>query len=71
MIGTDVALALESGEEYELVVTSPNDLDTAEFERRFAIPLTMIGRVSASPPGTVMVDGASVVGAHGWDHFSI
>lgn len=61
--------ALQGGDEYELVVTSPTPLDTAEFGRRFGVPLTAIGRVAAGPP-TVDVRGARVADAKGYDHFS-
>lgn len=62
--------ALVSGEEYELVVTAPARLDTAAFERRFSLPLTEIGAVSAMRPGEVRVIGARVAHASGHDHFS-
>ena len=64
-----LADALQGGDEYELVVTSAVPIDTAEFARRFGVPLTEIGRVSAGPP-TVAVRGARVADAKGYDHFS-
>jgi thiamine-monophosphate kinase len=64
-----VETALSSGEEYELIVTSPTSLDTAEFERRFGIPLTEVGRV-APGAATVEVHGARVAAVSGHDHFS-
>ena len=70
MNDVDTALALESGEEYELAVTSPHDIDSAEFERRFDIPLTMIGRVTATTDSGIAIDGNRVAGAGGYDHFS-
>jgi len=70
MNDVDTRIALESGEEYELAVTSPHDIDSAEFERRFDIPLTMIGRVTATTDTGVAVDGTRVAGASGYDHFS-
>jgi len=51
-------------------MTSPHELDTGEFERRFELSLTMVGRVAAAPAGEVTIDGARVAGVHGWDHFS-
>jgi thiamine-monophosphate kinase len=69
---TGVAIddALVGAEEYELVVTSAAEFDSDEFERRFSLPLTRIGTVTpmASPP--VVVHGARVDGARGYDHFS-
>ncbi len=64
--------AVRSGEEYELVVTTPTELDEAAFERRFALPLTRIGRVSASKSADVRftTDGALVDLASGYEHFS-
>ena len=64
-----LAEALQGGDEYELVITSPTPLDTEAFARRFAIPLTEIGRVVSGPP-TVDVRGARVADAKGYDHFS-
>jgi len=61
--------ALEGGEEYEIVVTSPSALDTESFAQRFGIPLTAIGRVRAGAP-RVDVSGARVADAKGYDHFS-
>jgi thiamine-monophosphate kinase len=68
--GVEVELALASGEEYELVVTAPSDLDTDAFERRFALPLTRIGVVTQSVGQAVVIRGARVGDVHGHDHFS-
>ena len=73
--GVDVSLAVHGGEEYEIVVTSPRELNTVEFERRFAVRLTDIGRVvSASHAdatrGDVTIRGARVANVAGYDHFS-
>jgi thiamine-monophosphate kinase len=67
--GISVERALESGEEYELLVTSPRVLDVAEFARRFAVPLTEIGRVDVGA-AAVHITGARVANAAGHDHFS-
>ena len=67
--GISIDSALESGEEYELLVTSPRPLDLAEFEQRFAVPLTEIGRIDVGPPA-VFVTGARVANAVGYDHLS-
>ncbi len=65
-----VETALSSGEEYELIVTTPpNVLDAAEFARRFSLDLTEIGRVVPGP-ADVEVEGARVAAVSGHDHFS-
>src|SRR5689334_15343876 len=43
--GVDVSLAMHGGDEYELVVALPGEIDCAEFERRFGVRLSEIGRV--------------------------
>lgn len=68
--GVEVETALLSGEEYELVVTTPEPLDVAAFERKFSLPLTEIGAVSAMRPGDVRVIGARVADVRGHDHLS-
>jgi thiamine-monophosphate kinase len=68
--GVAVELAIESGEEYELLVTSPRELDTIAFESRFRVGLTQIGRVVPAPSGAVRVLGALVANPRGHDHFS-
>ena len=65
----DLSDALQGGDEYELAITSPRELDTEAFARRFGVPLTQIGRVVAGPAG-VEVRGARVADAKGYDHFS-
>lgn len=69
--GVARALALASGEEYELLVTAPPGLDVREFTRQFGIPLTRIGEVVAGRPGVALRgDDASVANTAGHDHFS-
>lgn len=68
--GIDVEVALQSGEEYELLVSSPRAFDVAEFERQFGLPLTAIGHVVDGEPGRVRVAGARVAHLHGHNHFS-
>jgi thiamine-monophosphate kinase len=68
--GVDTEQALGSGEEYELLVTSPRELDTASFAKRFGHPLTGIGRVAAGQPGSVDVRGARFASVAGYDHFN-
>jgi thiamine-monophosphate kinase len=65
-----IETALEGAEEYELAVTSPVELDSREFERRFSLPLTRIGMVNSIPNGSVLIHGASVENMRGYDHFS-
>ena len=68
-----VADAARSGEEYELVITAPPGIDSAEFERRFALPLTQIGVVEAGGAGRAPLEtrlrGVSVDPPRGHDHF--
>ncbi len=65
--------AARSGEEYELLVTAPADLDAAAFASRFGIALTRIGVVEAPVPGAAPVE-ARIAGVRtdtprGHDHF--
>jgi thiamine-monophosphate kinase len=66
----DAAAAVRSGEEYELLVTAPHELDATAFEARFRLPLSEIGRVVAGVPGTVQIAGLPDVHLAGHDHFS-
>lgn len=68
--GVPVELAVESGEEYELVVTAADRLDVVAFESRFKLSLTLVGRVMEGRPGEVEVRGIAVANAPGYDHFS-
>jgi thiamine-monophosphate kinase len=68
--GVEVDDALASGEEYELLLTAPMDLDVAEFERRFALPLTCIGIVAPAASEPVVIRGAAAGKLHGHDHFA-
>ena len=65
--------ALSSGEEYELIVTAAGLIDAAEFERRFALPLTEVGVVSHSAEVGQLVlrrNGEPVEAPRGHDHFA-
>lgn len=63
--------AAASGEEYELIVTAPADIDTAEFTKRFGLELTRIGDVSSQPVGVVMTqNGEPVAAPAGYLHFT-
>jgi thiamine-monophosphate kinase len=68
---TDAVAAAASGEEFELLVTSSELLDASEFERRFSLPLTRVGRIT-SARGTVVytVHGERVAKPAGYDHLS-
>ena len=68
--GAEVNDALTGGEEYELIVATPAELDAAAFLARFGIPLTHIGVATANAKESVVVRGAVVAGLRGYDHFS-
>lgn len=68
--GVDAAVVVHGGDEYELVVTSPHDVDREEFERRFGVRLSEIGRVVDASRGDVTMRGARVANVAGYDHFS-
>ncbi len=64
--------AASSGEEYELLLTAPDEFDVEVFASRFSIPLTRIGSVVGGPAGDVTFLEAEerVDLAAGYDHFS-
>lgn len=68
MMGVTPLDAVASGEEYELLVAAPPDLDHVGFERRFGIPLTVVGRVDGWHEKGVV--GARVDLPGGYDHYS-
>jgi len=68
--GVDVSRAMRAGEEYELIVTSPREFDREDFQRRFGVRLSEIGRVTDASQCDVTVRGASVANVAGYDHFS-
>lgn len=68
--GVSPSDALRSGEEYELIVTSPVNFDTAAFESLFGVPLTEIGLVRDGSPGvTLTLGGEHVEAPPGYLHF--
>jgi thiamine-monophosphate kinase len=67
--GVDQNAALMSGEEFELIVTSPRQLDVESFEKRFGLPLTKIGEAVDGLAGVVHVGHRRVSGPVGYDHF--
>jgi thiamine-monophosphate kinase len=63
--------AATSGEEYELAVTGPVNLDVDGFFNEFGLPLTRVGSVMAGQPGVeARRNGARIVLPRGFDHFS-
>jgi thiamine-monophosphate kinase len=66
--------ACSSGEEYELLLTAPDEFDVSAFTARFAIPLTAVGTVVESSGGesdVTFIEGEERVDlAAGYDHFS-
>ena len=64
--------AASSGEEYELLVTMPDEFDGAAFSEAFDIPLTRIGTVvKGTAAEVIFLEGAERVDlAAGYDHFS-
>lgn len=64
--------ALVGGEEYELVVCTPQEVDVDAFVRTFGVPLTRIGQVRRTehPVVTAMFRGERVDLLMGHDHFS-
>jgi thiamine-monophosphate kinase len=68
----DAIAAAASGEEYELVIGTRAPVSPEEFERRFGVPLTQIGR--ATPPGEGVqfrCGRERVAKPRGYDHFSL
>ncbi len=70
MAGISATDALTSGEEYELLVASPVDIDTNEFRNAFGLELTRIGAVTEGE-GVVLTDSAQPVALPaGYLHFA-
>lgn len=69
--GVDPISAAQSGEEYELLLTSAIPIDCDAFRRRFGVLLTDVGTVSDGKPVVqAMMNGKPVdVEARGYDHF--
>lgn len=74
MRGCTLQDAIRGGEEYELILTSPQALDANDFARTFALPLSEIGRARVSEEPSVIAvrsGGAERVDLSvGYDHFS-
>jgi thiamine-monophosphate kinase len=58
-------LAATGGEDYELVVSLPAAAITA-----CGVPLTVIGRVEAGPPGVRFTGAGADEALRGWDHLA-
>jgi thiamine-monophosphate kinase len=69
--GVDAVEAAQSGEEYELLLTSAIPLDCDAFHDRFGTRLTEIGTVEDGEPGIQTILGGEVVEIEpsGYDHF--
>jgi thiamine-monophosphate kinase len=68
---TDPLRGAASGEEYELLIGSPAELNTVEFERAFRLPLTAIGRATNREAGVTFRRGRErVAKPSGYDHLS-
>jgi thiamine-monophosphate kinase len=68
---TDPLRGAASGEEYELLIGSPGELNAGEFERAFQLPLTAIGRATRREAGvTFRRGGDRVAKPSGYDHLS-
>lgn len=71
--GVDPIVAAQSGEEYELLLTSAIPIDCAAFGDRFGVRLTDIGMVVDGRPGVqTTVQGRLLeVESRGYDHFGL
>lgn len=68
--GVSASDAAQSGEEYELAVTSSGPFDTDAFEVEFGLPLTEIGSVEVGPPTVRVFDrGKLMPTPPGYLHF--
>ncbi len=59
-----------SGEEYELLVAAPHELDADAFRAAFGLPLTHVGRVVDGTGVELESGGERVANVGGHDHFS-
>jgi thiamine-monophosphate kinase len=68
--GITAAEAVRSGEEYELLITAPEELDANEFERLFSVAITRIGRVlEGNPTVELTLGGETLQAQEGYLHF--
>ena len=69
--GVSATDAVRGGEEYELLITGPSSLDSAQFKERFGLDLTLIGEVTDGPVGAVITEnGKPVILPAGYLHFT-
>jgi thiamine-monophosphate kinase len=62
--------SVQSGEEYELLITAPGELDVDDFSRLFNLPLTRVGRVlQGSPIVEMTLGGEPLAAQEGYLHF--
>jgi thiamine-monophosphate kinase len=67
----DAVVAAASGEEFELLVTSPDTLDSGAFERQFSLPLVEVGLITAKRGDLAFtLAGERVAKPAGYDHLS-
>ena len=71
LAGAKAVDALASGEEYELLVTSPVALDASAFRAEFGLDLTEIGEAQGDEADVVLTAGGRRVAPPvGYDHFT-
>lgn len=69
--GVTVLEAASSGEEYELIVTSPGKIDVEGFRKRFGLEITEIGKVGhGAAQVRFMLGGEEVEPPPGFSHFT-
>jgi thiamine-monophosphate kinase len=69
--GSSAEDAVRSGEEYELLVSSPHPLDTTQFKERFNLDLTLIGKVAhGAARASITRNGEPVTLPSGYLHFT-
>lgn len=67
--GVSIQEAVNSGEEYELIITAKS-IDTRAFTEEFGLELTEVGRVVEGPPRvTLLQNGQPISAPGGYDHF--
>ena len=71
LAGSSPMDAAASGEEYELAISAPVELNVRAFEAEFNLPLTEIGTAGAGTPGVqALLGGKRVAPIAGHDHLS-
>jgi thiamine-monophosphate kinase len=69
--GVPIERAARGGDEYELAIAAPDDVDAGAFEETFGIPLTRIAAVrEGAPEVRATLGGDRVAPGGGWDHLS-